>query len=72
MAILDQVPVDKITAQAREIHFWRTVLSVIAGILFGIGWIVAKAFGLAWFALSWCSAAVKVGWTEGRKRGPSQ
>lgn len=65
-ALLDRVPVDQISEQAREVRFSRTLLTVIAGILFGLGWVVAKAFGLAWLALAWSATAVKVGWQEGR------
>lgn len=68
-SVLDRVPVDEITAQAREIHFWRTVLMVIAGVLFGIGWLTAKTFAVLWLAAAWSATAVKVGWREGRARG---
>lgn len=67
MAWSEQVPLDRINAQAREIHFWRTVLTVLAGMLFGVGWMVAKAFGVGWLAFAWSAAAVRVGWQEGRR-----
>ena len=66
-AMLDRVPLDEITAQARQVRFWRSVLTVIAAVLFGLGWLVARAFGVAWLALAWSVTAVKVGWQEGRK-----
>jgi hypothetical protein len=65
-AILDRVPVDKITAEAREVHFGRAVLTVVAALLYGIGWVTAKVVGGVWFALAWAWTAVKVGWTEAR------
>ena len=75
--ITERLPLDEITRQAREVHFWRTVLTVIAAALFGLGWILAKTFAVAWLAAAWSFTAVKVGWQEGRKtaevdRGPSR
>lgn len=64
--VLARVPVDRINRQAREIHFWRTVLTVLAGLLFGLGWLAAKAFAVAWLAMTWAAVAVKVGWQEAR------
>jgi hypothetical protein len=65
--VLEHVPVEQINRQAREIHFWRTMLTLCAGLLFGLGWLVAKAFAVAWLAMAWTATAVKVGWQEGRK-----
>ena len=39
--ILARVPVDEITAQAREVKPGRTVLTVVAAVLFGLGWVPA-------------------------------
>lgn len=75
-AVLDRVPVESITEQARQVRFWRTVLTVIAGLLFGAGWLTAKGFGVAWLAAAWCAVAVREGWREGRgtavSHGPSR
>ncbi|MFI6681890.1 hypothetical protein [Kribbella sp. NPDC050470] len=67
--VLDQVPVGRITKEAREVRFSRTVLAVIAGVLYGIGWLTAKLFGLVWFAVAWAGTAVKIGWTDARGGG---
>lgn len=66
MAVLDRVPLDRITAEARAISFARTMLTVIAGILFGLGWVVAKTVKGVWFVAAWTFAAVRVGWREAR------
>ena len=76
-AITERLPLDEINRQARDVHFWRTVLTVIAAALFGLGWILAKTFAVLWLAAAWSFTAVKVGWQEGRKtaevdRGPSR
>lgn len=72
MAFLDEALTERITVQAREIRFWRTVAMVLAGVLWGVGFLVAKAFGLAWFAAAWSATAVRVGWQEGRKARPAR
>ncbi|HEU4542571.1 MAG TPA: hypothetical protein VFR23_15700 [Jiangellaceae bacterium] len=69
--LLDAPRVDEITRQAREVRFGRVLLTVIAAVLFGIGWIVAKTFTVLWFALAWSATAVKLGWQEGRKPRPA-
>jgi hypothetical protein len=71
VTVFDGVLVDRITAEAREIRFWRTVLMVIAAVLFAIGWTVAKVFTVVWLVLTWSAAAVRVGWREARKPGDS-
>jgi hypothetical protein len=68
-AVLDRVPIDRISAEAREVHFGRTLLTIFAGVLYGIGWVAAKTVGLVWRAVAWSAVAVKVGWLEARKGG---
>jgi len=68
--LLDRVPVDRITEQARQVKPGRTVLTLIAGVLFGLGWVTAKVFAAIWFAFTWCWAAVGVGWQAAH--GPSR
>jgi hypothetical protein len=57
VTFFDQVMTERITREA---------LTVIAGLLFGIGWVAYKALAAIWFVLAWCAAAVKVGWREAR------
>lgn len=64
---LDRVPLERISDEAREVRFGRTVLLLLAGLLYGIGWVAAKAFTLLWRAVAWMGVAIKVGWTEARK-----
>lgn len=67
VAVLERVPLDRITVEAQEVRPGRTLLLALAGLLYGIGWLTAKAFGLLWFAAVWTGTAVKVGWTDARK-----
>lgn len=65
---LDRIPVDRITSEARQVSFGRTLLTIVAAVLFGIGWVVAKSFGAVWFVLAWCATAVRLGWSQARGR----
>lgn len=67
---LEKVPVEQITREAREVHFTRTALTVLAGLLWLIGFCVAKAFGLVWFAGAWIVTAVRLGWSDARPVRP--
>ena len=66
MAVLERVPYDRITEQARQVQFTRTVLTVLAGLLYAVGWLAAKALGGIWLAAVWSVTAVRVGWVEAR------
>lgn len=68
-ALLDRVPLDQITREARHVRPGRVVLAVIAGFLFGVGWLLARSLGLAWLAVAWCAVAVKIGWQAGKAHG---
>lgn len=67
MATLDRIPLDRISAQARQVAFARTLLAIVTGILFGLGWLVAKVVGAVWFGVVWSAVAVKVGYQAGRE-----
>lgn len=67
MAVLDRIPVGQIGDEAREVQFSRVLVAAITGVLFGLGWVVAKVVGAVWFALVWSAVAVKVGYQAGRE-----
>lgn len=75
MTVLDRVPLEDINTRARDVAFGRTLLTIIAAVLYGLGWLTAKVLGGIWLALAWSAVAVKVGWTEARAgagtRGPA-
>lgn len=66
--LLDTQRLDRITAEARQMRFGRVLLTILAGLLYGVGWIAAKGFGGLWLALAWSAVAVRVGWQEARKQ----
>lgn len=70
--VLSRVPVDEISAEARQMRPGRAVLTVIAALFFGLGWLAAKLVTGTWLALTWSAAAVKVGWQEGRRSAVSR
>ena len=70
MAVLERVPVDRISVEARQVHVGRVLLTVLAALFFAVGWVAGKAV----LAVAWCGVAVKVGWQEARSgstRGPA-
>ena len=64
------MPVDEITEQAKTVKPGRAVLTVVAAVLFGIGWIVARIFAVLWLAFMWSSVAIREGWRA--SHGPSR
>lgn len=72
MAVLERVPVARISAEAREIRFGPAVLTLLAGLLFGVGWLAAKTCTVLWAAVAWTFAAVRIGWQEGMARPDAQ
>jgi hypothetical protein len=70
MTVLERVPLDRITTQARQVHFTRTALTLLAGLLYGLGWLTAKTLGGIWLAVAWSATAVRVGWVEARSSTP--
>lgn len=62
----ERVPVARISAEAQQVKFWRTALTVVAAVLFGLGWLAFKAFAVAWLAAAWSAVAVREGWREAR------
>lgn len=70
-AILDRVPVDRITAEARQVHAGRALLLASAAVLYAVGWCAAKTVAVLWLAAAWTFTAVKVGWQDGRRQAVS-
>lgn len=76
VAMLGRVPLARISARAGEpVHLGRVLVVVLAGVLYGLGWLVHKAVRLLltvvasvlWgvgYAARWAAAAVAVGWQD--------
>lgn len=58
--LLDRVPVDQISAQAREVRFGETLLRLVVFLLIGGG----KVAGYMWLIPVWCALAIREGWRE--------
>ena len=68
--LTERIPLDEITEQARQVRPARTALTVVAAVLFGLGWIGARVFAVAWLSVMWCGVAVREGWRA--SHGPSR
>lgn len=64
--VLERVPLDRIGQRARQAHPGRVLLTVIASVLFGLGWLAYKACAVTWHALAWGASAVIEGWQSAR------
>lgn len=45
------------------------IITVVGAIMWGIGWVPAKAFRTLWIAGLWSIAAIKLGWKDGLASG---
>ena len=55
-----------ITAQARQVRFWPTLLALVAFLLIGLGKVVYHVFAYAWLACAWSFCAVRQGWRDAK------
>lgn len=68
MAVLDRVPAGRVGTRTWDVRPGRAVLTVIAAVLFGLGWVAAKTSRAVWPALAWTGTALAIGWDEARGR----
>lgn len=61
-AVTDRVPVADIARHARTVRFGATLLALVMGLFFGLGWLAAKVLSLAWLALATMLTAARFGW----------
>ena len=54
----------RVTAEARTVEVLPTVLTLVAGLLWLVGWLAGKVLLALWFVLVWAAVAVRVGWVE--------
>lgn len=52
---------ERVDTDARELKPHLVVLTVIAAVLFVVGWLIGKAFRAVWLLFAWAWAASKVG-----------
>jgi hypothetical protein len=56
------LPVEQLSAQARDVHFGRTAATACAGIFVAIGW----TFGVIWHGLVFCALSARYGFWRGQ------
>ena len=66
-SVAERVPLERISRRAHAARPGRTALVVVAGLLFGLGWLAYRACAVAWLAAAWCGCAVIEGWQEARR-----
>jgi hypothetical protein len=59
-SVLDRVPLDSITAEARQVRFAESVLRLFAFLLIGFG----RVLGWCWLVPVWCFLAIRTGWRD--------
>ncbi len=65
MSVLTSIDLEAIDRQSREIDFRRGFLTVLASVLFAIGFM----FGVMSRALAWGAIAIREGYRAGRRAG---
>lgn len=68
MAVLDRVPVDRITARAAQIRLLPLLLSLCALPFVALGWTVFWVVTAAMVAVRWTAAAFLVGYEMAREQ----
>src|SRR5260221_8817989 len=69
-SVLGRVPVEQITERARSARPGLTLLTLLGGLLFSVGWVSARMFTVSWLCAAWCGSAVAEGWAA--SKGPSR
>lgn len=64
---LDSLTMEKIQTRQAEIRPIRTLLMLLAGLFFGIGWALFHGWALVWSAFSWSLAACVEGWSAAKE-----
>jgi hypothetical protein len=62
------VPVEAITARARQIKPGEVAVAIVGGLLFAAGWLVMGALRGAWFVLAFIAAGFMTGWDRNAGR----
>ncbi|MBI1757987.1 MAG: hypothetical protein HYR62_01945 [Actinobacteria bacterium] len=63
MSVLDAIPLEAISQRTRTVDVGRVLLTVLAAIFYGLGWIIGRMV----FAVAWGGSAVRVGYSDGRR-----
>ena len=69
----ERVPVEAITADARQARPGRTLLALFGAVIIGIAWLTCKIFGVLFLSAAWCASSWKYGWrmANGTSNRPS-
>ena len=56
----------RVEEKATSLHPGRAVLTVVAALLYAVGWLIGLLFKAAWAVIAWGWAAAVVGFTSAR------
>jgi len=59
---------ERVTVEARPVEIRKALLTVVAAVLYAIGWLAAGIVLAAVNAVRWSVAAVRLGWSDGREQ----
>jgi hypothetical protein len=59
--------IERISADAREVHLGRLLLTALAAVFYALGWAVAKLVIGVWTAISWSLTALRLGWQDAHR-----
>jgi uncharacterized membrane protein YedE/YeeE len=65
-SIAERVPLDRIERRARQAHPGRVLLTLLAALLFAVGWVAFKLCAITWLAAAWAGSAVIEGWSSAK------
>jgi hypothetical protein len=63
---------DRVSVEAKQVDVGRLLVTVIAAVLWSVGWTAAKVVTAFARAVGWSVAAIRVGWREGRQPQPAR
>jgi hypothetical protein len=58
---------ERVSAEAREIHPGRILLTMVAAFFYALGWSLGKLVNGVLLTVTWSMAAAKVGWQDARR-----
>lgn len=64
--------IGRISEEARQVQFSRGLLTIIAAVLYAVGWITRKVFVALWLVAAWSWTALRLGWQEAAPKPPSK
>lgn len=62
--LAERFDVDRISAEARQVELGRSLLTILAAVLYALGWLLAKVVIVLWLIVAWTFTAIRLGWRD--------